>query len=54
VKSDELTVRSDEEAVADTKLYAPQDGTIVTLSGQVGEPLAAVRPPARLDQGRPL
>lgn len=37
VKSDQLTVRGDEEAVADTKLYAPQDGTIVTLSGQVGE-----------------
>ncbi len=41
VKSDELTVRSDEEAVADTKLYAPQDGTIVTLSGQVGEVVSA-------------
>jgi membrane fusion protein, macrolide-specific efflux system len=37
VKSDRLTVRSDEEAVQDTKLYAPEDGTIVSLSGQVGE-----------------
>jgi multidrug efflux pump subunit AcrA (membrane-fusion protein) len=39
VKSDRLTVRSDEEAVQDTKLYAPEDGTIVSLSGQVGEVL---------------
>jgi multidrug efflux pump subunit AcrA (membrane-fusion protein) len=37
VKSDQLTVTSDEEAVSSTKLYAPQDGTIVSLSGQVGE-----------------
>ncbi len=37
VKSDQLTVQSDEEAVGDTKLYAPQSGTIVSLSGQVGE-----------------
>jgi multidrug efflux pump subunit AcrA (membrane-fusion protein) len=37
VKSDQLTVQSDEEAVGNTKLYAPQDGTIVSLSGQVGE-----------------
>ncbi len=41
VKSDELTVKTDEEAVADTKLFAPQDGTIVTLSGQVGEVVSA-------------
>jgi multidrug efflux pump subunit AcrA (membrane-fusion protein) len=41
VKSDQLTVRSDEEALADTKLYAPQTGTIVTLSGQVGEVVSA-------------
>ncbi|HEY5053562.1 MAG TPA: biotin/lipoyl-binding protein, partial [Solirubrobacterales bacterium] len=37
VKSDRLTVQSDEEAVQNTKLYAPEDGTIVSLSGQVGE-----------------
>jgi len=37
VRSNELTVQSDEEAVGDTKLYAPQSGTIVSLSGQVGE-----------------
>ncbi|HEV7163274.1 MAG TPA: HlyD family efflux transporter periplasmic adaptor subunit [Solirubrobacteraceae bacterium] len=37
VKSDRLTVQSDEEAVQDTKLYAPEDGTIVSLPGQVGE-----------------
>ncbi len=37
VKSDQLTVQSDEEAVGATKLYAPQSGTIVSLSGQVGE-----------------
>ncbi|MFZ2114414.1 MAG: hypothetical protein WAU77_11890 [Solirubrobacteraceae bacterium] len=37
VKSDQLTVQSNEEAVGATKLYAPQSGTIVSLSGQVGE-----------------
>ncbi|HTC60750.1 MAG TPA: biotin/lipoyl-binding protein [Solirubrobacteraceae bacterium] len=37
VKSDQLTVQSDEETVGATKLYAPQNGTIVSLSGQVGE-----------------
>jgi macrolide-specific efflux system membrane fusion protein len=37
VKSDKLTVQSDEQAVQDTKLYAPEDGTIASLSGQVGE-----------------
>jgi multidrug efflux pump subunit AcrA (membrane-fusion protein) len=41
VKSNQLTVQSDEEAVQDTKLYAPQDGTIVSLSGQVGEVVSA-------------
>ncbi len=37
VKSDKLTVQSDEQAVQSTRLYAPEDGTIVSLSGQVGE-----------------
>jgi multidrug efflux pump subunit AcrA (membrane-fusion protein) len=37
VKSDKLTVQSDEEAVHDTSLYAPEAGTIVSLTGQVGE-----------------
>jgi multidrug efflux pump subunit AcrA (membrane-fusion protein) len=37
VRSDALTVRSDEQAVQDTNLYAPESGTIVSLSGQVGE-----------------
>lgn len=37
VKSDKLTVQSDEQAVQDTKLYAPEDGSIVSLSGEVGE-----------------
>jgi len=41
VKSDRLNVRSDEEALAGTRLYAPQDGTIVSLSGQVGEVVSA-------------
>jgi multidrug efflux pump subunit AcrA (membrane-fusion protein) len=41
VRSDELAVRSDEEALAATKLYAPEDGTIVSLSGQVGEVVSA-------------
>ena len=30
-------MQSDEEAVQNAKLYAPEDGTIVSLSGQVGE-----------------
>jgi multidrug efflux pump subunit AcrA (membrane-fusion protein) len=37
VKSDRLQVQSDEQAVANTKLYAPTNGTIVSLSGEVGE-----------------
>jgi multidrug efflux pump subunit AcrA (membrane-fusion protein) len=41
VRSDTLTVQSDEEAVQDTRLYAPEDGTIVTLSGEVGETVSA-------------
>jgi multidrug efflux pump subunit AcrA (membrane-fusion protein) len=41
VKSDELTVRGDEEAVQDTKLYAPEDGTIASLSGLLGEVVSA-------------
>lgn len=34
-------MQSDEQAVENTKLYAPQDGTIVTLSGEVGETVSA-------------
>lgn len=41
VRTDKLTVQSDEQAVQDTKLYAPQDGTIVSLSGEVGESVSA-------------
>lgn len=37
VRSDRLTVQSDEQAVGDTRLIAPEDGTIASLSGQVGE-----------------
>jgi multidrug efflux pump subunit AcrA (membrane-fusion protein) len=37
VKSDGLAVQSAEESLADTKLFAPKTGTIVTLSGEVGE-----------------
>ncbi|HTY96038.1 MAG TPA: biotin/lipoyl-binding protein, partial [Solirubrobacteraceae bacterium] len=37
VKSDKLTVQSAEQAVGNTKLYAPESGTVVTLSGEVGE-----------------
>ncbi len=37
VSSDRLTVRSDEQALQNTKLYAPEDGTIVSLPGQIGE-----------------
>jgi multidrug efflux pump subunit AcrA (membrane-fusion protein) len=37
VKSDKLAVQSAEETVTDTRLYAPSSGTIVSLSGEVGE-----------------
>jgi multidrug efflux pump subunit AcrA (membrane-fusion protein) len=37
VKSAKLTVQSDEQAVENAKLLAPESGTIVSLSGQVGE-----------------
>ncbi len=37
MKSDKLDVQSDEEAVQNTKLYAPTNGTIVSLGGEVGE-----------------
>jgi membrane fusion protein, macrolide-specific efflux system len=37
VRSDQLAVQSAEQAVTDTKLHAPQNGTIVSLSGEVGE-----------------
>jgi macrolide-specific efflux system membrane fusion protein len=42
VKSDKLTVQSDEQAVHDTSLYAPEAGTIVSLAGQVGEVVSGV------------
>ncbi len=41
MKSDKLNVQSAEAALQATKLYAPQSGTIVTLSGQVGEVVTA-------------
>lgn len=37
VRSAKLGVQSDEAALQDTRLYAPESGTIVSLSGQVGE-----------------
>ncbi|HTZ86279.1 MAG TPA: biotin/lipoyl-binding protein [Solirubrobacteraceae bacterium] len=37
VKSDRLTVENDERSVADTRLTAPESGTIVSLGGEVGE-----------------
>jgi multidrug efflux pump subunit AcrA (membrane-fusion protein) len=37
VRSDRLTVKSDEQAVADTRLLAPENGTIASLGGEVGE-----------------
>jgi multidrug efflux pump subunit AcrA (membrane-fusion protein) len=42
VRSDKLTVENDEQAVSDTRLYAPRDGTIVSLSGEVGETVSGV------------
>jgi len=41
VKSDALTVQSDEQAVENTRLYAPESGTIASLNGQVGEDVSA-------------
>ncbi len=37
VKSDQLTVENDERSVANTRLTAPESGTIVSLGGEVGE-----------------
>ncbi len=41
VRSARLTVQGDEQAVQDTRLYAPESGTIVSLGGQVGEVVSA-------------
>jgi multidrug efflux pump subunit AcrA (membrane-fusion protein) len=41
VRSDRLTVQSAEEALSDTKLFAPNTGTIVSLAGEVGEAVSA-------------
>ena len=41
VKSDRLTVQSAEQALSDTKLFAPITGTLVSLSGEVGEAVTA-------------
>ncbi|MGA2164652.1 MAG: biotin/lipoyl-binding protein [Solirubrobacteraceae bacterium] len=41
VKSDRLTVQSAEQALSDTKLFAPTTGTIVSLAGEVGEAVSA-------------
>ncbi|HEX3511350.1 MAG TPA: biotin/lipoyl-binding protein [Solirubrobacteraceae bacterium] len=41
VKSDRLAVQNDQQAVGSTKLYAPENGTIVSLSGEVGETVSA-------------
>jgi multidrug efflux pump subunit AcrA (membrane-fusion protein) len=37
VRSDALAVQNDEKALANTKLLAPQTGTIVSLAAEVGE-----------------
>ncbi|MHB8492445.1 MAG: efflux RND transporter periplasmic adaptor subunit [Solirubrobacteraceae bacterium] len=41
VRSGRLAVEDDEQALSNTKLYAPQSGTIVSLSGEVGETVSA-------------
>lgn len=41
VQSDKLSVEGDEQALADTRLYAPKTGTIVSLAGEVGENVSA-------------
>jgi multidrug efflux pump subunit AcrA (membrane-fusion protein) len=41
VHNDELAVRAAQEALANTKLLAPETGTVVTLTGSVGETVSA-------------
>jgi multidrug efflux pump subunit AcrA (membrane-fusion protein) len=41
VKSDRLAVQSAEQALSDAKLFAPMTGTLVSLSGEVGEAVTA-------------
>jgi multidrug efflux pump subunit AcrA (membrane-fusion protein) len=41
VNSNKLAVETAEEALADTKLYAPSEGTIVSLAGEVGQSVTA-------------
>ncbi|HEX2702544.1 MAG TPA: efflux RND transporter periplasmic adaptor subunit [Solirubrobacteraceae bacterium] len=41
VSSAELTVKSDTAALAGTKLYAPSNGTIASISGAVGDEVTA-------------
>lgn len=41
VQSDRLAVEGDEQALADTRLYAPKTGTVVSLTGEVGEDVSA-------------
>jgi macrolide-specific efflux system membrane fusion protein len=41
VSSDALTVKTDETALAGTKLYAPTAGTIASISGAVGDEVTA-------------
>jgi multidrug efflux pump subunit AcrA (membrane-fusion protein) len=41
VSSDKLAVESAEQALADTRLYAPTSGTLVSLNGEVGEAVSA-------------
>ena len=41
VSSDELTVKTDETALAGTKLYAPTAGTVASISGAVGDEVTA-------------
>ena len=54
VKSDRLTVENDERGVADTRLTAPQDGTIVSLGGEVGKPSpAGARAARRANRANP-
>jgi multidrug efflux pump subunit AcrA (membrane-fusion protein) len=41
VASGQLTVKTDEEALAGTKLYAPSAGTVASISGAVGDEVTA-------------
>jgi HlyD family secretion protein len=51
VRSDRLSVQSAEQALADTRLYAPTSGSLVSLSGEVGEAVSGTGTTKSSDAG---